>query len=138
PRTKELFLTGRNLDAERAEKIGLVHEVVDDAELERAALELAAEIAANAPLSIKGNKHAIDTLNSYPRLTPEQEQELIERREPCFRSEDFGGGGAPPVAEERGQVWRGRHPPARGPGSGCAAVSPGRRPPARAVDGHQT
>src|ERR671925_1688333 len=48
PRTKELFLTGRNLEAERAESIGLVHEAVDDAQLERAAVELAAEIAANA------------------------------------------------------------------------------------------
>src|SRR4029450_8079567 len=101
PRTKELFLTGRNLDAERAEKIGLVHEVVDDAELERAALELAAEIAANAPLSLKGNKHAIDTLNSYPRLTPEQEQELIELREACFRSEGFRGGVAPSPEKDK-------------------------------------
>ena len=35
------------------ERIGLVHEVVDDAELEAAAVELAAEIAANAPLSMR-------------------------------------------------------------------------------------
>ena len=34
-RTKELFLTGRNVEAERAEQIGLVHEVVADEELER-------------------------------------------------------------------------------------------------------
>ena len=46
PRTKELFLTGRNVEAERAEQIGLVHEVVDDDEVEATALELAAEVAA--------------------------------------------------------------------------------------------
>jgi enoyl-CoA hydratase/carnithine racemase len=49
-RTRELFLTGRNLSAERAERIGLVSDVVAPDQLETAALELAAEIAANAPL----------------------------------------------------------------------------------------
>ena len=38
-RTKELFLTGRNFEAARAEQIGLVHEVVADEELEAAAVE---------------------------------------------------------------------------------------------------
>src|SRR5919106_1089631 len=60
PRTKELFLTGRNLDADRAERIGLVNWVTADEQLESAAVELAAEVAANAPLSMRGNKHAID------------------------------------------------------------------------------
>ena len=72
-RTKELFLTGRNFRRRRAEEIGLVHEVVDEERLEQAAVELAAEIAANAPLSMRGNKRAIDLLNACPTLTEQQE-----------------------------------------------------------------
>ena len=55
PRTKELFLTGRNVDGARAEQIGLVHEVHPAAEIEAVSLDLAAAIAANAPLSMTGN-----------------------------------------------------------------------------------
>ena len=68
-RTKELFLTGRNVVAARAEQIGLVHEVFPDEDLEGAGVELAAAIAANAPLSMRGNKQAIEVLNANPALT---------------------------------------------------------------------
>jgi enoyl-CoA hydratase/carnithine racemase len=106
PRTKELFLTGRNVEAERAEAIGLVHEVVGDDEVEGFALELAAEVAANAPLSMRGNKRAIDTLTANPVLSAEQERELIELRESCFASKDFREGIAAFAAKRKPQ-WRG-------------------------------
>src|SRR5262245_18012824 len=91
-RTKELFLTGRNVEAERAEEIGLVHEVFPDDELEEAGIDLAAAIAANAPLSMRGNKQAIEVLNAHPVLTAAQEAELVALRESCFGSEDFREG----------------------------------------------
>jgi enoyl-CoA hydratase/carnithine racemase len=106
-RTKELFLTGRNLTAPRAESIGLVNDVVPDADLESAAVELAAEIASNAPLSARGNKYAIETLAAFPRLTAEQEEELVELRRSCFGSEDFREG-IRAFAEKRKPRWTGR------------------------------
>ncbi len=106
-RTKELFLTGRNFEAERAEEIGLVHEVVPSDRLERAAVELAAEVAGNAPISMRGNKHAIDLLTRSPILTEQQEAGLIALRESCFSSEDLREG-ITAFAEKRKPVWTGR------------------------------
>ncbi len=106
-RTKELFLTGRNFMAERAEEIGLVHEVVAEERLEKAAVELAASIAAGAPLSMRGNKHAIDLLNACRTLTEQQERGLIALRESCFASEDFREG-IRAFAEKRKPEWKGR------------------------------
>jgi enoyl-CoA hydratase/carnithine racemase len=106
-RTKELFLTGRNFAAERAERIGLVHEVVEDDAFEAAALELATEVAANAPLSTRGNKRAIEVLNSNPLLSEQQEAGLIALRESCFSSEDLREG-VEAFAEKRKPRWKGQ------------------------------
>jgi enoyl-CoA hydratase/carnithine racemase len=107
PRTKELFLTGRNFDAARADAIGLVNQVVGDEELEQESVDLAAAIAANAPLSMRGNKHAINLLSEVAELTAQQEAGLVALRESCFESEDFREG-IRAFGEKRRPQWRGR------------------------------
>jgi enoyl-CoA hydratase len=53
----ELAYTGKDIDAARAEKIGLVNDVYSDANaVLSAAYELAEEIAANSPLAVRGTK----------------------------------------------------------------------------------
>ena len=69
-------------------------------------VELAGRIAANAPLSLAGNKRVIRTLRTRP-LPEAVERELIELRESCFRSEDFREG-VRAFAEKRKPRWQGR------------------------------
>jgi enoyl-CoA hydratase/carnithine racemase len=106
--TSELFFTGRNIDAERALEIGLVNHVVEPDEIDDAGLALAAEIAGNAPISLRGNKRIIRTLRGADFEIPaELEQELVELRESCFATEDFREG-VRAFGEKRKPVWRDR------------------------------
>ena len=68
---------------------------------------MAARIAANAPLSTKGNKQAIATILANPVLSPEQEAELVELRESCFSSDDLLEG-ITAFGEKRKPRWSGR------------------------------
>jgi enoyl-CoA hydratase len=57
---KQLLLTGRPISADRAHALGLVNDVVDDRYAARAALALAATIAANAPVAVRATLDAVN------------------------------------------------------------------------------
>ena len=66
----ELAYTGKDIKADRAEKIGLVNDVYESAEATMAAgLALAQEIAGNSPMAVRGTKFI---LRQSENLTDEQ------------------------------------------------------------------
>jgi len=106
-RTRELFLLGSYIDATTALSWGLVNRVAGPAELEVVALELAGELANNAPLSQTGNKRVIEALlHAESELPADVEAELIELRRASFASQDLREG-MRAFAERRAPRWRG-------------------------------
>ena len=107
-RTRELFLLGSYIDAGTALQWGLVTRVAEPEDLDAATLELAAELAGNAPLSQTGNKRVIAALLAAEgELSEEVEQELIELRRASFASADMREG-MRAFAERRPARWQGR------------------------------
>jgi enoyl-CoA hydratase/carnithine racemase len=107
PRTRELFLLGDYIDASTALAWGLVNRVTAAEELEAVTLELAQELAGNAPLAQTGNKRVIAALlAAESRLEPAVEEELIELRRASFASRDLREG-MRAFAERRAPSWRG-------------------------------
>ena len=108
PRTRQLFLLGRNISAREAQVWGLVHEVAGAEDLEGFALDWAAELVANAPLSVRGNKRVLRALlSAEAALDPDVEAELIALRKACFASDDLAEG-VRAFAEKRPARWQGR------------------------------
>lgn len=95
---RELVLTGKDVDAARAEKIGLVNDVYADADASLAAAHATAtEIAANPPLTVAGVKDVLDQQRTarwpracamWPRgIRPSCRRRIWPKRSPrCSRS----------------------------------------------------
>ncbi|HSE84381.1 MAG TPA: enoyl-CoA hydratase-related protein [Thermodesulfobacteriota bacterium] len=90
--TKELFLTGRNIDAKKAEKIGLVNFVLPQSELEEFTYKLASEIAENAPLSMSTMKEMINAWQRSQTLSSGDEEIIKEMILKVQESEDYKEG----------------------------------------------
>ena len=103
--TRRLLFTGRLVDAGRAKDIGMVHEVVAPAEIEKTTYALARAIADNAPLSLAGMKATIQRALAARAQIPhddldaqalaarrsadasEGRRAMLEKRKPNFRGE---------------------------------------------------
>jgi len=88
-RFKEIMFTGRFVPAAEAHALGLVNRIVDAAEIDRAVGELAAAVAANAPLTIRAVKELTRRLIARQRLAPGEDRDVIEM---CYTSNDFKEG----------------------------------------------
>jgi enoyl-CoA hydratase/carnithine racemase len=85
---KRILYSGDRYDAERAQTLGLLDEIHDDAEL--AAVRFLKDISANAPLSIAGAKFMLDGLSMGPgALDLNAAQQLIDA---ASDSEDYREG----------------------------------------------
>jgi enoyl-CoA hydratase len=100
----ELTLTGDPIDSRRAQSLGLINQVVPQAEVLNAAVALAERIARNGPLALQATKQMVRTACT----DLEKARSLAAEWQPkVFGSEDAKEG-ATAFIEKRDPVWRGR------------------------------
>ncbi len=87
---KQLIYTGKNIKADEALRIGLVNSVVPQAELMDKAMEIANQIATNAPLAVKAAKLCINDEYDMSADDAIQNESVIFGR--CFLTEDQKNG----------------------------------------------
>jgi len=101
----ELLLTGRPIAAQRALQLGFINDVVAPPQLRERALQMAADIAGNAPLTVKAARELVYLATEMGRSA------ALRAAQPLFEgvylSEDAQEGPRA-FAEKRPPVWRGR------------------------------
>lgn len=104
--TRELALTGRDIDATRALALGLVSEVAADRDAVWAAADaLAKEIAGNPPLVVRGVKQVLD--HGAGRGVADGLAYVAAWNAAFLASEDLGEAMAA-FAQKRAPVWKGK------------------------------
>jgi enoyl-CoA hydratase/carnithine racemase len=107
PATKMLFYTARRIGSLRAKEIGLVNRTCPPEELSQVVGEVAREIAANAPLSIRGTKRILAMCMEFRGLPPGEAEEAEALIRLCMDSADLAEGKAA-FKEKRKAVFKGR------------------------------
>jgi len=104
-KAKELIFTAQRIDADEASRIGIVEQLVDDAELEEVAGGLATTIAAQPPLAVRAAKRAIAASADLPIRDGLRVE--AEGQKTCLTSDDMKEAIAAFV-EQRAPEYHGR------------------------------
>jgi len=101
---RDFLLAGRTVDGGEALRIGLVQRLADDALA--AALALADEVAASAPLTVRGHKRALNLVAEAQWLGADAQSEIAALEAGAFASNDLQEGLAA-FAEKRTPNFQG-------------------------------
>lgn len=102
---RKMYFTGRPIDAREAWRIGFVQDVVPFEDLARTAQELAAIVAAKAPIGLRMAKEA---LNKVEFMQTEEGYELEQGYSTKLMATEDAREATRAVVEKRAPVWVGR------------------------------
>jgi enoyl-CoA hydratase/carnithine racemase len=100
---KDMLFTGRLIGAAEMHTLGIVNRLVSADEIEATVRALAAEIAANAPLTLHATKEMIRRILAKRRLQAGEDADMVEM---CYTSADFREGVTAFLAKRK-PVWTG-------------------------------
>ncbi len=103
---KEMAFTAAPIGAERAERLGMINQVVAPQALESTGLALARQIAANAPLSVSVMKEQLRILAGAHPMSPQGFERIQGLRRLVYDSDDYREG-IRAFKERRPPVFRG-------------------------------
>ncbi|MCU0600025.1 MAG: enoyl-CoA hydratase-related protein [Desulfobacterales bacterium] len=106
-KTREIFLTGHTYAGKEVLEMGLVDHLVPAEALSERVYAMAAEIAKNAPLSLKGTKKILNMIGRYSLIGPEYAQTADNLIAEAFNSDDLKEGQTA-FLQKRTPVFKGK------------------------------
>lgn len=89
---KEMFFTAEPIDAQRAERVGIVNKLTSSADLEASVFDLAKTIASRSPASIAAFKEATRALSGAVSMNPDTYEYLQGLRRSVYFGADYREG----------------------------------------------